>query len=207
MENRVLARRHGSAGDALFLLEHDPVITFGRNAKQSSLLATRDEMERRGIAVRDCGRGGDVTYHGPGQLVGYPVIQIEPSRRDVHRFVRSVEEVLIRAAGDFGICAGRRDGLTGVWVGESKLASIGVRLARWVTSHGFALNVSARLDGFAWIVPCGIEGCEMTSVEQLLGRAVALEDAGAAVARHFGEVFDRRMIPAGEQAPAREAAH
>ncbi len=201
MDARVRARREGLVPDALILVEHDPVITLGRNARADHVLFDEADLARRGIALRECGRGGDVTYHGPGQLVGYPVIAIEPARRDVRRYLRDIEEVLIRALAGLGIAAGRREGLTGVWVGEAKIASIGVRLSRWVTSHGFALNVGGDLSGFDAIVPCGIAGCRTTSIAKLTGREVGIGQVAAPLARHFGEVFGRRMRGAGEGRP------
>ena len=133
------------------------------------MLETPEGLAARGIELVETGRGGDVTYHGPGQLVGYPILDLNPDRRDVHRYVRDLEEVLIRAVGDFGVIAGRSAGLTGVWVGDAKLAAIGVRIARWVTSHGFALNVSTNLDHFRLIVPCGIADKTVTSLDELSG--------------------------------------
>ena len=143
----------------------------------------------RSVEIHETGRGGDITYHGPGQLVGYPIIDLKPDRCDVHRYVRDLEEVLIRVAADYGIEAGRLPGLTGVWVGGSKLAAIGVRIARWITSHGFALNVSTDLAYFNLIVPCGIADRGVTSLETLLGRVVDRGDVEEHVVRHFGDVF------------------
>jgi lipoyl(octanoyl) transferase len=154
------------------------------------VLASRDLLAARGVEVFDSGRGGDVTYHGPGQLVGYPILHLEEDRRDLHRYVRDIEEVLIRVVGDFGIPAGRVPGLTGVWTGDEKIAAIGVRIARWVTSHGFALNVSTDLDYFGLIVPCGIVGRGVTSMVRQLGRAPAADQVSSAVVRRFAEVFD-----------------
>jgi lipoyl(octanoyl) transferase len=146
-------------------------------------------LAARFVEVFETGRGGDITYHGPGQLVGYPIIDLKPDRRDVHRYVRDLEEVLIRVAADYGIEAGRVPGLTGVWVGPSKLAAIGVRIARWVTSHGFALNVTTDLDYFKLIVPCGVADRGVTSLAALLGHDVDQADVEARVVRHFGDVF------------------
>ncbi|HXI30803.1 MAG TPA: lipoyl(octanoyl) transferase LipB [Vicinamibacterales bacterium] len=185
-------RRAGRIGDTLLLLEHPHVITVGvrGDGGRSHILATADTLAARGIGVFETGRGGDVTYHGPGQLVGYPIVDLNPDRRDVHRYVRDLEEVLIRTAADYGIDAGRVPGLTGVWVGRDKLAAIGVRIARWITSHGFALNVSTRLDYFNLIVPCGIADRGVTSIEQLLGRPVELAEVADRVAGHFTNVFE-----------------
>ena len=193
-EERVALRQRGEARDSLFLLEHPPVITLGRGADRSHLLFPERELNRRGIEVFETGRGGDVTYHGPGQLVGYPILLLPPDRRDLHRLLRDVEEVLLGVAADFGIEARREAGLTGIWVGREKLAAIGMRVARWVTSHGFALNVGADLSGFDWIVPCGIRGKGVTSLQRLLGRPVAMDEAADSVERSFRRVFR----PAGE---------
>ena len=150
-------RLRGERADTLLLLEHAPVITLGRGAKPEHVLATRSELERRGIALQEIGRGGDVTFHGPGQLVGYPILDLRPDRLDVHRYVRDLEEVMIRTAASFGVTAGRQAGWTGAWVDvdggrHDKLAAIGVRIARWITSHGFAFNVSTNLEHFNLIV-------------------------------------------------------
>jgi len=185
-------RRFGRIGDTLLLLEHPHVITLGvrGDGGRSHILATDEALTARGIEVFEAGRGGDVTYHGPGQLVGYPIVDLNPDRRDVHRYVRDLEEVLIRTARDYGIAAERVEGLTGVWVGREKLAAIGVRIARWVTSHGFALNVNANLDYFSLIVPCGIGDRGITSLSRLLGRPVELDETAEHVAGHFANVFD-----------------
>src|SRR5262245_35693435 len=146
MQARLVAERQQQAmPDTLLLLEHDPVVTLGRNARRENLLLPEDELRRRGIEVFDTGRGGDVTYHGPGQVVGYPIVELAPGRRDVHRYVRDLEEVMIRACADYAVAAGRVAGLTGTWVGGDKIGAIGVRISRWVTSHGFAFNVSTDL--------------------------------------------------------------
>ena len=143
--------------------------------------------------MHETGRGGDVTYHGPGQLVGYPIINLRPDRCDVHRYVRDLEEVLIRTIADFGVIGSRVSGLTGVWVGDDKIAAIGVRIARWITSHGFALNVETDLSYFRMIVPCGITNKGVTSLSRLLGHSVDLRETALVVARHFGEVFQREL--------------
>ena len=205
MDHRVEARRAGSVHDALVLCEHEPVITLGRNARAGHVTLPPVELQRRGIAVRECGRGGDVTWHGPGQLVGYPIVQLEPARHDARRYLRDLEEVLIRALAEFGVTAGRREGLTGVWArvsGEDrKVASLGVRLSRWITSHGFALNVTGPLDGFEAIVPCGITGCRMVTVETLAGRPLGVSDLVEPVSRHFAAVFGRALRDSDEPAP------
>jgi lipoyl(octanoyl) transferase len=190
----VQQRRDGTIADQLLLLEHPPVITLGVKARndRSHVLATDEALRARGVELFESGRGGDVTYHGPGQLVGYPILHLDPDRRDVHRYVRDLEEVLIRALSEFGIAASRAPGLTGVWVGSEKLGAIGVRISRWVTSHGFALNVDTNLSQFDLIVPCGIRGRGVTSMQRLLGRTVGLAAAGEAVERSFMAVFDRQ---------------
>lgn len=186
----VAARRADRTPDTLLLLEHPPVITLGRRADPRHVLAAAAELNRRGIEQAAAGRGGDVTYHGPGQLVGYPILALPPGRRDAHRYLRDLEQVLIRTAADYGVTATRRDGLTGVWVGRSKLAAIGVRLnTGWITSHGFALNVSTDLDMFSTIVPCGIAGCSVTSLALQVDRGLELQEVASRLAGHFAAVF------------------
>ena len=188
-------RRAGRIPDTLLLLEHPPVITLGvkTRGKPTHIIATSDELQRQGVEVFETGRGGDVTYHGPGQLVGYPILDLSPHRRDVHRYVRDLEQALIDAVGNFGIDGRRVVGLTGVWVGapgrETKLAAIGVRISRWITSHGFALNVAPDLRHFQLIVPCGIADRGVTSIEQLIGRGVAMPDVENAVAEALSRTF------------------
>ena len=184
-------RRAGRVGDTLLLLQHPHVITVGvrGDGGRSHILASGDALAARGVQVHETGRGGDVTYHGPGQIVGYPIVDLNPDRRDVHRYVRDIEEVLIRTAADYAIDAERVPGLTGVWVGREKLAAIGVRIARWITSHGFAFNVSTNLDYFDLIVPCGIADRGVTSLDRLVGRAVELDDVEDHIVRHFSNVF------------------
>ena len=184
-------RKQGLIPDQLLLLEHPHVITLGarnHNAR-SNVLETPEALARRGVALFETGRGGDVTYHGPGQLVGYPILELPKDRRDVHRYVRDLEEVLIGAVAAFGIGAARIPGLTGIWVGDRKLAAIGVRISRWVTSHGFALNVNTNLSRFELIVPCGITDKGVTSMAQLLGRPVPMDEVATAVEGAFSGVF------------------
>lgn len=185
----------GTGAEQLLLLEHPHVITLGRNARPEHVLAGEAARQGRGVAIYPTGRGGDVTYHGPGQLVGYPILNLKPDRCDVRRYVRDLEQVLILTASDFGVTAGRLDGLTGVWVGHEKLAAIGVRIARWITSHGFAFNVTTDLSYFGLIVPCGITDCRVTSLEKLTGRAIPLEEVAMKASARFSEVFDRDMAP------------
>ena len=187
--------------DTLLLVEHPHVLTLGvrGDGGRSHILATDAALRARGIDVFETGRGGDITYHGPGQLVGYPIISLRPDRCDVHRYVRDLEETLIRTAGDYGIATGRIEGLTGVWVGAEKkegaekLAAIGVRISRWVTSHGFALNVTTDLEYFRLIVPCGIADRGVTSLARLLGRSVAVDDVIDRVVANFAAVFERDL--------------
>jgi lipoyl(octanoyl) transferase len=191
----VEGRRGGRIGDTLLLLEHPSVITLGAKTRgrPTNIVASGAELARQGVAVHETGRGGDVTYHGPGQLVGYPIFDLRPDRCDVHRYVRDLEEALIRAVGEFGVAAGRVRGLTGVWVGppgrEEKIAAIGVRISRWITSHGFALNVSPDLAHFDLIVPCGIADRRTTSLARLRGRAVPMVEVEDAVIRGMRAVF------------------
>ena len=165
----VEARRADAVPDVLLLVEHPPVLTLGvrGDGGRSHVLATPEALASQGIEVFETGRGGDITYHGPGQIVGYPIINLKPDRCDVHRYMRDLEEVLIRVAADYGILAKRIEGLTGVWVGEEKLAAIGVRISRWITSHGFALNHTTNLSHFDLIVPCGIADRGVTSLGRL----------------------------------------
>ncbi len=189
-------RKADQIPDQLLLLEHPPVITLGVKTRndRSHVVATVESLEEEGVEVFESGRGGDVTYHGPGQLVAYPIIDLRPDRCDVHRYVRDLEEVLIRTSAAFGIVARRSEGLTGAWVGEEKLAAIGVRIARWITSHGFALNVSTNLSHFGLIVPCGISDKGVTSLEKLLTRQVPMASVEDAVVDAFCAVFQRRVL-------------
>ena len=192
-------RKAGRIPDQLLLLEHPPVITLGVKTRgdRSHIVATGEMLQASGVEVVETGRGGDVTYHGPGQLVGYPIFDLMPDRCDVHRYVRDLETVLIRAAARFGVSAGRMPGLTGVWVGDEKVAAIGIRISRWVTSHGFALNVSTDLAHFGFIVPCGITDKGVTSLERLTGGPVAMADARESVVEAFAEVFNAEIVEPG----------
>jgi len=184
-------RRRGRVTDVLLLLQHPHVLTLGARGDggRSNIVATPERLSELGVTVFETGRGGDVTYHGPGQLVGYPILDLAPDRCDVRKYVRDIEEVLIRTVADYGIKAGRITGLTGVWVGHDKIAAIGIRISGWITSHGFAFNVSTDLDYFKLIVPCGIGDRGVTSLEKLLGRRVSFEEVENLVARHFCDVF------------------
>jgi lipoyl(octanoyl) transferase len=217
LQKRIVAARKADAiGDVLLLCEHPHVITLGRSGKRENLLASERVLAQKGVELHETNRGGDITYHGPGQIVGYPVIQLAAIRRDVVWYVRMLEEVMIRACADFGIAAGREEGKSGAWVspvrpeaeegrdspqrtqssGSStaepeKIGAIGVHISRWVTSHGFAFNVATDLRYFELIVPCGIAERKATSLEKVLGRAVKRNEAATKIVEHFGEVFGR----------------
>jgi lipoate-protein ligase B len=183
--------------DLLLLLEHDPVVTLGRGTRPESLPLSPAEIERRGVSVFEAERGGDVTYHGPGQLVGYPILDLKHHRQDLHWYLRQIEAALIDALAVFAIPAERNPGLTGVWTGGRKIASIGIHVRQWVTFHGFALNVGNDLSGFDLIVPCGIQGVRMTSIAQATGREDQLlfAETRAAVTGAFGRTFGLRPVP------------
>ena len=185
-------RKEGAITDQLLLLEHPHVITLGRNGHMENLLASSEVLERAGVSFYPTDRGGDVTYHGPGQLVGYPIMDLREWRRDVGAYVRGVEQVLIDTLAEYGIEAGRIPKLTGVWVGERKVAAIGVHISRWVTSHGFALNVSTDLSYFQYIVPCGLSK-PVTSMAQL-GAPATLDEVSRKLTVNFGRVFECEML-------------
>lgn len=193
-EERVAAVRDAGAPEALFLLEHEPVLTLGRTAHRENIVASAETLERMGIGVHECGRGGDVTYHGPGQLVGYPIVNLAPDRKDVWKYVRNLEEALIRTLAGYGVQAARFQKLTGVWVGQEKVAAIGVRISRWVTSHGFALNVDPDLSHFRTIVPCGIRDYGVTSLARLMETPPPLREVGTRFAAHFSDLFERDLV-------------
>jgi lipoyl(octanoyl) transferase len=194
-------RQAGRIPDTLLLLEHPHVLTLGvrKGGNRSNILASSDTLDRLGVTVHEAGRGGDITYHGPGQIVGYPIIDLRPGRQDVHRYVRDVEEVLIRSCADFGVAAARLEGFSGAWVdhpvrGPEKIAAIGVRIARWVTSHGFAFNVNTDLEFFRLIVPCGISDRGVTSLQVQTGGPVSIDRVEASLTLHFADVFAREVI-------------
>jgi lipoyl(octanoyl) transferase len=202
-EQLVVRRRAGDIPDTLLLLEHPHVITLGTSAHRDHVLIDEQQGALLGIDIFETGRGGDVTYHGPGQLVGYPILDLKPDRCDLHRYVRDLEEVLIRALATFGIAAGRKDGLTGAWVGDEKIAAIGVRVSSgWITSHGFALNVSTDLQFFDSIVPCGITEYGVTSLARLTGQEPSLRDVAERVTTAFADVFGCALL--SPAAPATE---
>lgn len=178
--------------DALLLLQHPPVLTLGRGSNPDSLLCSREALEQRGVELFEIERGGDVTYHGPGQLVGYPIMDLEPLGRDLHKYLRSLEEVLILTLAEYGLGAGRNSGFTGVWVKKEKIASIGIHVSHWVTRHGFALNVANDLTYFDLIVPCGLPEIEMTSMEKILGQKVEWGILEERIIGFFGEIFKRQ---------------
>jgi len=184
-------RRAGRVGDVLLLLEHPHVITLGTrsDAARSNVLAAPDRLAQLGVELRESGRGGDVTYHGPGQLVGYPILNLKPDRADVYNYVRNLEQVMIAVSRTFGVEAGRIEGLTGAWVGGSKIGAIGVRISRWISSHGFAYNVNTDLDYFNLIVPCGIRDHGVTSLARELGHPVELSAVEDAVVAEFGQLI------------------
>jgi lipoyl(octanoyl) transferase len=188
-------RRANRVPDLLLLLQHPPVITLGvkGDGGRSNILAGADRLAELGIEVSETGRGGDVTYHGPGQVVGYPIIDLRPDRCDVHRYVRDLEEVMIRGCASYGVQARRLDGLTGTWVDDQKIGAIGVRISRWITSHGFAFNANTNLDQFELIVPCGITNRSVTSLQRAIGETVAMNMVEDVLARHFCDVFERQI--------------
>ncbi len=187
-------RKEGRISDRLLFVEHPHVITLGRNAQQQNLLLPRKSLERLGIDFEETNRGGDVTYHGPGQIVAYPILDLREWKRDVGAYVRALEQVMIDAVAQFGVGAGRVEGATGAWAGEAKLGAIGVHISRWVTSHGFALNLSPDMRYFGYIVPCGLHK-PVTSMERILGRAPERDAVISALVRSFGRVFGRTMEP------------
>jgi lipoyl(octanoyl) transferase len=191
---RVAARKAGAIPDTLLLLEHPHVYTLGRNAKKENLLLSAEQLAVRGVQVFEIDRGGDVTYHGPGQLVGYPILDLAQHRRDIAWYMRSLEEVFIAVGGEYGIQAERLAGAPGVWVGNDKLVALGVHISRWVTSHGFAFNVNTDLRYFDWIVPCGLRDKGVTSLQRLLGRRVEMAEVAEKVVRHFGRVFELEIV-------------
>jgi lipoyl(octanoyl) transferase len=187
----VALRKSGAISDQLLIVEHPHVVTMGRNGHQENMLAEPELLARSGIEFYETDRGGDVTYHGPGQIVGYPILDLREWKRDVHLYVRAIEQVIIDALAGFGIAAGREAGATGVWTSDGKIAAIGVHISRWVTSHGFALNVDTDLNYFRYIVPCGLTR-PVTSMRKL-GCQARRAEVVAALVRNFGIVFDRQM--------------
>lgn len=195
-EQLVVLRRHGTIADTLLLVEHPPVITLGRRAHQAHILASPAGLRAAGVEVFESSRGGDVTYHGPGQLVGYPIVDLRPRGSDVHAYLRELEEVLIGVLSTYGLKAERKAGCTGAWVRDEKVAAIGIAVRGWVTSHGFALNVAPIMEHFSLIVPCGLAQYRVTSLAHLLGAAApTMEQVKADTVYHFGRVFDLHLKP------------
>jgi lipoyl(octanoyl) transferase len=185
----------GLSPDSLFLLEHEPVITEGKNAKSSHVLVSSQDLLERGVARVATNRGGDVTYHGPGQLVGYPIIALQdPQERDIRKYVHTLEELMIRTASRYGVEARRIEGIRGIWVGQEKIGAVGVRIARWVTMHGFALNVSTHLDDFSLIVPCGLRQHGVTSLEKVLGKSIDLLEVRDTLIDRAAALFNRKLV-------------
>jgi lipoyl(octanoyl) transferase len=184
------ARHKDLIPDTLLLLEHPRVLTLGRGAKEENLLGTREELKARGYEIHETNRGGDVTYHGPGQIVGYPILDLKPDRKDVRKYVTSIEELMILVAADYGIKAERVAGRTGIWTPAGKLGAIGVHISRWITTHGFAFNVSTALSDFGAIIPCGIADAGVTSLEMLLGRAPPIAEVEDRFIEHAAQIWD-----------------
>ncbi len=194
------AKRCGFESDVLLLLEHPPTITLGRSARQNHLLVSEDELKSRSVGLWTADRGGDVTFHGPGQLVGYPILTLGAGERDVHGYMRNLEESLIRLLAGYGIEGARDAKFTGVWTRQGKIGAMGVHISRWVTRHGFALNVNTDLSFYNLIVPCGIVGRGVTSMQVLLSRTFDMAEVAERFAGEFGRVFSRELIPINENA-------
>ena len=212
LQQRLAAARKAGAIDDVFLLcEHPHVITLGRNASRANLLASENVLRQKGVELHSTNRGGDITYHGPGQIVGYPIVNLANIKRDVGWYVRTLEETMIRTSGDFGVTSYRVPGKTGIWVHagdtEEKLAAIGVHISRWVTSHGFAYNVSTDLRYFDLIVPCGIADRKATSLEKLLSRSVALDEVKPRLTHHLSDLFSLAPRPASREQLFAALAH
>lgn len=177
------------APETLFLLEHDKVITLGKNGRDENLLFSKDDLAARGVELLRSSRGGDITYHGPGQLVVYPILRLQPHEQDLRKYVTKLEQIMIRTAADFGVKAGPVEGLRGIWVGNEKLGAIGVRMSRWVTMHGFALNISTDLSDFELIIPCGLKDRGVTSLQKLLSHPPSIQEVETRVIKHFEDIF------------------
>lgn len=197
-ERLVDARKAGEIPDTLLLLEHPPVVTLGRGAKEENLLLPRGHYEARGIELFETGRGGDVTFHGPGQLVGYPIVDLAPDRQDVRKYVATLEETMIRLAADYGVQAERFAGFNGTWLEPEtkprKIGAVGVRISRWVTMHGFAFNVTTNLDDFGTIVPCGLTGKGVTSLAQELDEVPSFDEVVTRAGEHFAAVHEAKLV-------------
>jgi lipoyl(octanoyl) transferase len=193
-ERLVALRQQDQIGDTLLLLEHDPVITLGRAANRDNIVWGLEQLRERGVTIHETGRGGDVTYHGPGQLVAYPIISLAPERQDVRKYVWALEETMIRLAADHGLVAERSPGFNGTWIGSRKIGAVGVRISRWVTMHGFAFNISTDLSAFQWIVPCGITDRGVTSLQQELGAAPEWIKTETRAAEYLAEILGFRIL-------------
>ncbi len=187
-------KKRGFAEDVLLLLEHPPTITLGRNGNWNNLIVSEGVLHTRGVSRYEADRGGDITFHGPGQLVGYPILQLEKPERDVHRYMRDLEESVIRLLAGYGIEGSRHERHTGVWCGNGKIAAMGVHISRWITRHGFALNVDVDLSFYDLIIPCGIVGKGVVSMRSLLNRSFELLEVAQRYATEFGTTFGRRLI-------------
>jgi lipoate-protein ligase B len=202
MQKELVAKRiRGEIPDTLILLEHEPVFTIGRSGGLGNILINEEGRLREKIALYEVDRGGDVTYHGPGQLVGYPILDLNGYGRDIHKFLRLLEEVIIRVLDEYGLKALRLQGLTGVWVGQKKIASIGVGVRKWVSFHGFSLNIAPFMRHFSLINPCGLGDGKMTSMKELLGREVSIEDVLEKAVKNFSEVFNVSLKPHSNLVP------
>jgi lipoyl(octanoyl) transferase len=191
-ESYAAAVASGTESEKFILLQHPHVITLGRGFHKENLLFTKEWLERNGVAVEESGRGGDVTYHGPGQVVGYPILNIS-DQPDLHLYLRNLEQLMIDCVADFGVKAHREQGMTGAWVDKEKIGAIGVRVSRWVTSHGFALNVNTDLKYFEYIVPCGIKQYGVTSLKKILGHEMDLVEVHLSLMKHFERIFRRKL--------------
>jgi len=188
-------KKAGFAPDVLLLLEHEPVITLGRNGDWHNLLVSEETLRMRGVSRHHIDRGGDITFHGPGQLVGYPLLRLERHEQDVHRYMRNLEEAVVCVLRDYGIEAGRQEKLTGVWTSSGKICAMGVHISRWITRHGLALNVNTDLSYYDLIVPCGLQGKQIASMQSILGFEVDVREVAEKLREHFGRIFEREMVP------------
>jgi lipoate-protein ligase B len=187
-------KKAGFAADVLLLLEHTPVVTLGRNGDWHNLLVSEETLRMRGVSRHHIDRGGDITFHGPGQLVGYPLMKLERHEQDVHLYMRNLEETVICVLREYGIEAGRQEKLTGVWTGSGKICALGVHISRWITRHGLALNVNTDLSYYDLIVPCGLHGKQIASMKSILGRDVDVREVAEKLLTHFGRIFGRKMV-------------
>jgi len=187
-------RVKGEVSDCLFLLEHPHTYTLGKVAHKNNLIGSEDYLRKNNISVYDIDRGGDITYHGPGQIVGYPIINLEDWKKDTHKYLRALEEVIMKTCKDYGLIPGRDSKYTGVWIGERKIAAIGIKVSRWITMHGFAFNVDTDLNMFKGIVPCGIIDKDVTSLKKELGKEMVLNEVKTSLLKNFKEVFDYKEV-------------